>query len=92
MGIMPGKNASLIEGKDEEEIIPSVILEQLKKLWFHIKIKNKKNQLIYLLQIFCYKIFFHFYCKRVSTLHFIFPGIIIQYFYFIIIIIIIIFC
>ena len=31
MGIMPGENASLIEGKDEEEIIPSVILEQLKK-------------------------------------------------------------
>ena len=31
MGIMPGENASLIEGKDEEQIIPSVILEQLKK-------------------------------------------------------------
>ena len=27
MGIMPGENASLIEGKDEEEIIASVILE-----------------------------------------------------------------
>ena len=31
MGISPGENASLIEGKDAEEIIPSVILEQLKK-------------------------------------------------------------
>ena len=31
MGIMPGENASLIEGKDEQEIIPSVILKQLKK-------------------------------------------------------------
>ena len=29
--IMPGENASLIEGKDEQEIIPSVILKQLKK-------------------------------------------------------------
>ena len=31
MGIMPGENASLIEGLDEEQIIPSVILKQLKK-------------------------------------------------------------
>ena len=31
MGILPGQNASLIEGKDIEQIIPSVILKQLKK-------------------------------------------------------------
>lgn len=31
MGILPGENAGLIEGMDEEEIIPSVILKQLKK-------------------------------------------------------------
>ena len=35
---MPGENASLIEGKDEEEIIPSVIL--LKKIM--VSYKNKK--------------------------------------------------
>ena len=37
MGITPGENASLIEGKDEQEIIPPVILEQLKKIWFNKK-------------------------------------------------------
>ena len=37
---MPGENASLIEDKDEEEIIPSVILEQLKKIM--VSYKNKK--------------------------------------------------
>jgi hypothetical protein len=31
MGILPGENAGLIEGMDEEEIITSVILKQLKK-------------------------------------------------------------
>ena len=31
LGILPGENASLIEGLDEEQIIPSVILKQLKK-------------------------------------------------------------
>ena len=31
IGILPGDNAELIEGKDPEEIIPETILEQLKK-------------------------------------------------------------
>ncbi len=31
IGILPGDNAELIEGKDVEEIIPGTILEQLKK-------------------------------------------------------------